>query len=98
MRLCQVVEAAAGGTGRHVIELTRGLAERGHELTLIYSPLRIDALFAEGLSALAASLVPLAMARGVGWNDVGAARGLGGWSASAGRSRWSTGIVRRREW
>jgi glycosyltransferase involved in cell wall biosynthesis len=77
MRLCQVVEAAAGGTGRHVIELTRGLAERGHELTLIYSPLRIDALFAEGLSALAASLVPLAMARGVGWNDVGAARGLG---------------------
>ena len=77
MRLCQVVEAAAGGTGRHVIELTRGLAERGHELTLIYSPLRIDALFAAGLSALPASLVPLAMPRGVGWNDLGAARGLG---------------------
>ena len=77
MRLCQVVEAAAGGTGRHVIELTRGLAERGHELTLIYSPLRIDALFVAGLSALPASLVPLAMARGVGWNDFGAARGLG---------------------
>ena len=77
MRLCQVVEAAAGGTGRHVIELTRGMAARGHELTLIYSPLRADALFAEGLSALAAKLVPLAMPRAVGWNDLGAARGLG---------------------
>jgi glycosyltransferase involved in cell wall biosynthesis len=77
MRLCQVVEAAAGGTGRHVIELTRGLAARGHDLTLIYSPLRIDALFAEGLSAIAAKLVPLAIPRGVGWNDLGAARGLG---------------------
>ena len=77
MRLCQVVEAAAGGTGRHVIELTRGLAARGHELTLVYSPIRVDALFAAGLSTLPARLVPLAMARGVGWNDVGAARGLG---------------------
>lgn len=77
MRLCQVVEAAAGGTGRHVIELTQGLAARGHDLTLIYSPLRSDALFAGALSGLAAKLVPLAMPRAVGWNDWRAARRLG---------------------
>lgn len=76
MRLCLVVEAAAGGTGRHVIDLTRAMVTRGHDLTLVYSPLRADRSFTEALPALGANVVPLAMPQSIGWRDLGAARAL----------------------
>jgi glycosyltransferase involved in cell wall biosynthesis len=52
LRVLLVVESAAGGTGRHVLDLVGGLAARGCEVHLLYSPLRMDSLFAERLTQL----------------------------------------------
>ncbi len=77
MKICQVVEAASGGTGRHVIDLTHALNARGHELTLIYSPVRIDPVFAEALASIPARVVSMPMQRTIGWRDLAAVRRLG---------------------
>lgn len=47
-----VVEAAGGGSGRHVIELAEGLVSAGCRVHLIYSELRMDANFRSGLAQL----------------------------------------------
>jgi glycosyltransferase involved in cell wall biosynthesis len=52
MKLLQLVEAAAAGVGRHVIDLTEGLLARGHEVHVLYSPLRCDSVFDADLSRL----------------------------------------------
>ena len=52
LRILLVTEASSAGVGRHVIDLARGLGERGHEVHLVYSARRIDRPFAEGLAAL----------------------------------------------
>lgn len=46
------MEATGGGTARHVLDLSLGLRERGLEVHLAYSPLRMDSLFAQGLPLL----------------------------------------------
>jgi|GEM_PF-1574163 len=40
MRILHILEATAGGTRRHVLDLLPALARRGLDCTLIYSPLR----------------------------------------------------------
>ena len=45
MRILLVLEACGGGTGRHVVDLARGLLARGHEVSLRYSPRRADDRF-----------------------------------------------------
>lgn len=52
MRILHVVEAAAGGVGRHVLDLCEGLLARGHEVHLAYSPVREDRFFEERLARL----------------------------------------------
>lgn len=52
MRVLHVVEAAAGGVGRHVLDLCEGLLARDHEVHLAYSPLREDRFFEERLAGL----------------------------------------------
>lgn len=52
MKILQLLEAAATGAGRHVVDLTEGLLARGHEVHLLYSPLRCDRVFAAGLDHL----------------------------------------------
>jgi glycosyltransferase involved in cell wall biosynthesis len=52
MKLLQLVEAAAGGVGRHVMDLTAGLLARGHEVHLVYSGLRWDQVFCGDLRNL----------------------------------------------
>jgi glycosyltransferase involved in cell wall biosynthesis len=47
-----VVEAAGGGSGRHVIELAEGLVSAGCLVHLIYSELRMDANFRSGLAQI----------------------------------------------
>ena len=47
-----VVESSSGGTGRHVIDLCRGLAARGCDVHLLFSPGRVDALFLRRLGDL----------------------------------------------
>jgi len=52
MRVLQILEACGGGTGRHVLDLCRGLVERGIEVGLVYSSLRMDKWFGEELGTL----------------------------------------------
>jgi glycosyltransferase involved in cell wall biosynthesis len=52
MRILQLLEAAATGAGRHVVDLIEGLLQRGHEVHLVYSPLRSDRVFADDLQRL----------------------------------------------
>lgn len=51
-RVLMVVESSSGGTGRHVVDLCRGLVARGCEVHLLYSTGRTDRLFLEGLCSL----------------------------------------------
>jgi glycosyltransferase involved in cell wall biosynthesis len=52
VKILQLLEAAATGAGRHVVDLTEGLLARGHEVHLLYSPLRCDRVFVAGLDHL----------------------------------------------
>lgn len=52
MRVLILLEASGGGAGRHVLDLSLGLAERGLEVHLAYSPLRLAEPFRSGLPRL----------------------------------------------
>lgn len=52
VKVMMVLEGAAGGSGRHVLDLIRGLNKSRYEVTLAYSRERADSLFLEGLSLL----------------------------------------------
>lgn len=54
MRILFVLENAGSGSGRHVIDLSRGLIARGHDITLAYSRYRLEAWFEKGLAQTAA--------------------------------------------
>ncbi len=45
LRVLMVVESSAGGTGRHVMDLTQGLLDRGCDVHLVHSTRRIDGTF-----------------------------------------------------
>jgi glycosyltransferase involved in cell wall biosynthesis len=51
-KILLVLEATLGGTGRHILDLARGLLERDNEVHLIYSDLRADVQFQRGLERL----------------------------------------------
>ncbi|WP_312685554.1 glycosyltransferase [Brevundimonas nasdae] len=74
MKILQVIEATTGGTARHVIDLCGALLDKGHEVSLIYSPIRASAEFEQ----MAASypfhrVASLPMRRSVGPWDMAAA-------------------------
>lgn len=73
MRVIHILEAAGGGTARHVLDLVSGQRERGLEVHLVYSSLRADSLFfaaLEGLQAAGVKLFELAMRRAPHPSDV----------------------------
>ena len=45
MRVLMIVESSAGGTGRHVLDLSEGLVDRGFEIHILFSTLRADQKF-----------------------------------------------------
>lgn len=53
LRILQVLRAPVGGLFRHVNDLTRELAARGHQIGIVADSLTSDALTAERLGALA---------------------------------------------
>jgi glycosyltransferase involved in cell wall biosynthesis len=53
LRILQILRAPVGGLFRHVSDLTRELAARGHHLGIVADSLTSDALTAERLAALA---------------------------------------------
>src|SRR5579862_4945937 len=52
MKILLVLEAALGGSGRHVLDLADGLLALMHEVSLVYSSLRADQAFLRGISSL----------------------------------------------
>jgi glycosyltransferase involved in cell wall biosynthesis len=52
LRVLLIVECAGAGTGRHVLDLAEGLAERGHEAHVLYATDRLDQRFASRLASL----------------------------------------------
>ena len=70
MKIAQIVESAGGGTGRHVIDLSRGLARRGHDVTVVYSPVRAEPAFLEGLAGAGVATATAPFRRAVGVHDL----------------------------
>jgi RraA family protein len=65
-----ISEACGGGAGRHLMDLSEGLIERGCEVHLISSPYRMDSLFQQRLEqARSIRHVSLPIAHGIGPND-----------------------------
>lgn len=73
MRLLQVLEPSGGGSGRHFVDLCRGMHARGHIVHAVYSPVRAEDRFVEELQSLGlAGMHAVAMARSPGPSDVAA--------------------------
>lgn len=70
LRLMEVLEPSGGGSGRHFIDLCRGMQARGHVVHAVYSPVRAEARFVDELSSLGLEGVhTVAMARRPGLSD-----------------------------
>lgn len=70
MRLMEILEPSGGGSGRHFLDLCRGMQARGHLVHAVYSPVRAEARFVEELHSLnLAGTYPVAMARAPGPSD-----------------------------
>lgn len=54
LRTIQIIESANAGVARHTLDLCEGLADHGCDVHLIYSPVRTDRLFEQGLQRLEA--------------------------------------------
>lgn len=52
MNLLYIVESAATGVGRHLIDLIDGALAAGHRIDVVYSPIREDDLFRQGRERL----------------------------------------------
>jgi glycosyltransferase involved in cell wall biosynthesis len=64
LKILHLVEASWAGVGRHVTDLAGGLAKRGHEVHVLYSPVRMDNAFAQALERFIAGS-PLVRTRAV---------------------------------
>ena len=70
LKICLVTEPSGGGSGRHVIDLARGLSEAGHSVTIVWSPVRADPDWADELQAETTfHHTPVKMFRAVGPKD-----------------------------
>lgn len=71
LKILIVVEAAGGGSGRHVIELAEGLVADGCNVHLIYSDVRSDSNFRSGLATLKkVNTLSVPMRREPHWSDL----------------------------
>ncbi|WP_429808642.1 glycosyltransferase family 4 protein [Ensifer sp. B1-9] len=52
LRLLQVLEPSGGGSGRHFLDLCRGMHQRGHHVEAVYSPVRAEDGFVRELKAV----------------------------------------------
>jgi len=77
LRILQVLEPSGGGSGRHFLDLCRGLKQRGHHVEAVYSPLRAEEAFVRELKSLALpAMHAVAMKRSPGLSDFAAHRAL----------------------
>lgn len=77
LRLLEVLEPSGGGSGRHMLDLCRGMIARGHHVEAVYSPLRAEEGFVRELKSLGLAAVhSVDMARSPGLSDIPAHRAL----------------------
>jgi glycosyltransferase involved in cell wall biosynthesis len=77
LRVLLVLEAAGGGTGRHVIDLAEGLIKRNHNVCLVYSPDRAEGSFRTAVENMhGIELLQLPMSRNPGLGDINSVRQL----------------------
>ena len=77
LRVLEVLEPSGGGSGRHFIDLCRGLHMRGHAVHAVYSPMRAEERFVTEMQALSlAGLHAVPMARAPGPSDLRASAAL----------------------
>ena len=50
LRICFIQEPLHAGVGRHTVDVARALADRGHEIHVVYSPVRLEPQFLADLS------------------------------------------------
>lgn len=75
-----VLETGGGGSGRHVVDLARGLIQRGYGVTLAYSGLRAEASFLDEIHSTAdLHCIRIDMKRAVSAMDLKAARAIRGY-------------------
>jgi len=87
MRVLQIIEATGAGVARHVVDLSEGLAKHGLEVHLVYSPLRMDRIWIEGLVRLREAGVQIwkvPMRRAPHFSDIGALGAILGYLQKAG--------------
>lgn len=77
LRILQVLEPSGGGSGRHFLDLCRGLKQRGHHVEAVYSPVRAEDGFVRELKSLDLPAVhAIAMKRAPGPSDIAAFQAL----------------------
>jgi glycosyltransferase involved in cell wall biosynthesis len=75
LKICYISETVHAGVGRHLVDAMSILAARGHELHLLYSPIRADAAFLAALTALPNTVCEaIPMPRSIGIGDLAAFR------------------------
>jgi glycosyltransferase involved in cell wall biosynthesis len=75
LKICYISETVHAGVGRHLVDAMSHLARRGHELHLLYSPIRADPQFVAALRALPNTVCEeIPMPRSIGIGDIGAFR------------------------
>ena len=71
LNICLVIEPSGGGSGRHVLDLAKGLAELDHEVTVIWSPVRAETQWSQQLFDLHdVHNIPSDMHRSVAIHDI----------------------------
>src|SRR5262245_16008739 len=71
LKVCFISETLHAGVGRHIVDAVTGLSDRGHEVHLLYSPIRLDPEFLALLVSLPNVIChAVPMPRAIGWNDI----------------------------
>ncbi|MBP1874551.1 glycosyltransferase involved in cell wall biosynthesis [Ensifer adhaerens] len=71
LRVLEVLEPSGGGSGRHFIDLCRGMHLRGHHVEAVYSPVRAEESFVRELKTVGLPAVhAVEMKRAPGPSDV----------------------------
>jgi glycosyltransferase involved in cell wall biosynthesis len=77
LRILLAIESCSGGSARHVVDLADGLIQEGHNVEVVYSPLRADSWFLRELEALPGLVMhPIQMHRNLGAHDLQSVKDL----------------------
>ncbi len=71
MKQLQLIETCGGGSGRHLLDLVEGLTSLGHEVHVLYSPVRAEKPFIQRLKGICGVAVQeIVMKRSMGFSDI----------------------------